>query len=112
MIATTMAIPAFELHPTLDADLRYDLGRIAEVTGDIDLARAQADTILQQQENHLLGIILAANVARASRDTAGLGALNRKLLSVQSAELARNLTEYALHKKDIDKALESARGGR
>jgi hypothetical protein len=112
LIAQTMAIPAFELHDSLDVDLRYDLGRIAEVSGEVALARAQADTILRQQPTHLLGLILSANVARIAGDSGAVRALQRRLLDSERAELARSLREYSLHKVDIDRALAEAKGGR
>jgi hypothetical protein len=107
--ARTMAIPAFEMHDTLDADLRYDLGRIAEVTGDVALAKAQADTILSEQPTHLLGLVLAGNLARASGDSTTLKSLNKRLLDAEKAELAMNKREYSLHQLDIDRALAAAR---
>ena len=110
-IARTMAIPAFELHDTLDADLRYDLGRIAEVSGETTIARAQSDSILREQPTHLLGLVLAVNLARAAGDSASLRALNRRLLAARESELALNRAEYALHKFDIDAALAAARRG-
>jgi hypothetical protein len=106
-----MAIPAFDLHDSLDADLRYDLGRIAEVTGVLDLAKAQADTILLQQPNHLLGLLLSARVARLAGDTAAARAFDKRLLSAEPTERARNLTEYQLHKTDLDRAIAEARRG-
>jgi hypothetical protein len=105
----SMAIPAFEAIGPLDTDARYDLGRIAEVSGNLDLAAAQADTILRGTQDHLLGIILSARVAEARGNTTRRNELERRLLSVQAAELAKNLNEYVMHKGDIDAALEAAR---
>jgi hypothetical protein len=110
--ALTMAIPAFDFHDSLDADLRYDLGRIAEVGGEVALARAQADTILREHPTHLLGLILAAGVARQAGDSAALSGLRRRLLDAERAEMARGLPEYERHKLEIERALADARAGR
>ena len=58
-----MAVQAFLLLRPLTADQRYDLGRIAEVVGETGLAKAQADSILRENPNHLLGLILEARLA-------------------------------------------------
>src|SRR4051812_32734628 len=65
-----MAIAAYGMLPTLDLDARYDLGRIGEVSGNVALARAQSDTILRANPNHLLGLILGAHAARLERRSA------------------------------------------
>ena len=105
----SMAIPVYESLGPLDTDGRYDLGRIAQVSGNLDIAQAQADSILQQSPDHLLALILAAAVADARGDNAGRLALERRLLAAESRELARGLEEYARHKLDIDNALAAAR---
>jgi hypothetical protein len=106
-----MAIPAFDLHDSLDLDLRYDLGRIAEVSGVTDIANAQADTILREVPDHLLGLTLATNLARARGDSAAVRSLNRRLLQAEKKELELNRPEYTLHRVDIERALAAARGG-
>jgi hypothetical protein len=113
-IATLMAIPAFELHDALDADLRYDLARIAEVTGALHIANAQTDTILAENANHLLGLGLAARLARLRGNSALADDLDRRLLAAERSELALGREEYRLHKSDVDSALARARlgGGR
>jgi hypothetical protein len=107
----TMAIQAFDLHDSLDLDLRYDLGRVAEVSGVLDIARAQADTILRQQPDHLLGLALAADVARKNGDSTAVRSLNRKLLDAEKKEMAAGREEYTRHKADVERALAAARGG-
>jgi hypothetical protein len=108
----SMAIPVYESLGPLDADGRYDLGRIALVSGSLDLARAQADSIIQQSATHLLGLILAAAVADALGDNAERARYERRLLAAEGAELARGLEEYSRHKPDIDAALAAARNRR
>ncbi len=103
-----MAITAYEMLSPLDADQRYDLGRIGEVVGALPMARAQADSILAGQPNHLLGLILAASVASLSGDSTSRRSFERRLLAAEPAERNRRLPEYARHKEDIDSALAGA----
>jgi hypothetical protein len=85
------------------------MGRIAEVAGALPIARAQADTILAADPSHLLGLILAISTARAAGDSAGVRTFEAKLLSSQSAELARNLPEYQRHEREIAAAVDAAK---
>jgi hypothetical protein len=104
-----MARAAYEMIGPLNLDQRYDLGRLGEVGGDMALARAQADTILKQRPTHLLGLILAAKVARVEKDEARARALDARLLAAEAAERSAALPEYLLHRNDIDTALAAAR---
>lgn len=105
----SMAIPVYESLGPLDADSRYDFGRVAQVSDNLDMAQAQADSILRQAPDHLLGLILSAAVADARGDNTRRAALERQLLAAESTELARGLDEYARHKSDIDAAIAAAR---
>ncbi len=104
-----MAINAYQMLPRLSADQRYDMGRVAEVAGALPLARAEADTILLENPNHLLGLILAGRVASLSGDTAARKRHESKFLAVEKTETAKKLREYELHQADIAKALADAR---
>ncbi|HEY9427558.1 MAG TPA: hypothetical protein VIR34_10430, partial [Gemmatimonadaceae bacterium] len=104
-----MGISAYQMLPEQDADSRYDMGRIAEAAGALPLARAQADSILASDPNHLLGLILAISTARAAGDSAGVQTFEAKLLSAQSSELARNLPEYQRHEREIAAAMDAAK---
>ncbi|MEO7104154.1 MAG: hypothetical protein ABI311_12235 [Gemmatimonadaceae bacterium] len=102
-----MAVQAYQMveseqgHP-LDADQRFDVGRIGEVAGALQIARAQADTILQQQPDHLLGLILAAQAAKLSGNTSAYTEYKSTFERVKKRELAKNLPEYKRHQADID----------
>ena len=102
-----MAVQAYQMveqeqgHP-LDADQRFDVGRIGEVAGALQIAKAQADTILQQHPDHLLGLLLAAQAAKLSGNTAALNQYKATFERVKVRELAKNLPEYKRHKADID----------
>lgn len=104
-----MAIGAYQRLDSLTLDHRYDLGSIAVVSGEMDLARAQADTILARSPNHLLGLILGISAARTARDTPRAQALERRLVAVAATERAKQLPEYEMHSREIDAALAAAR---
>ena len=100
-----MAVAAYGMIPAMNEDHRYDLGRIGEVSGDLALAKAQADTLLAATPNHLLGLILAGNVARRANDGAAARRYDQLLAAAATAEQSAGRREYLLHKVDIDQAL-------
>jgi hypothetical protein len=104
-----MAIQAYEMIGQLNLDQRYDLGRLGAVSGDQELAAAEADTILTQNPTHLLGLILAGNVARMRKDVAAERDFYDKLKAAAPAEQAKQLPEYAEHENDIKAALDAKR---
>ena len=104
-----MAVSAFERLGPLTPDQRYDLGRVGEVGGDVELARAQSDTILAQRPTHLLGLVLGASAARMAKDERRARTLDQRLLTAEAAERGTALPEYLLHKRDIDAAVAAAR---
>ena len=108
-IFAPMAIQAYEMIGNLDLDQRYDVGRIAAVAGDQDVARAQADTILAKHPNHLLGLILAGNAARMRNDVAAERRFHDQLVAAAPTERAKQLSEYATHENDITIALDAKR---
>ena len=107
-----MALDAYESLGTLTADQRYDLGRLGEVSGDAQLASAEADTILRQRPNHLLGLVLAIRAAKMRPDPSAASRYEQRLLQAEPAERRRQLPEYLLHENDIQAALEQARAGK
>jgi hypothetical protein len=108
-IFAPMAIMAYQALGQLDLDQHYDVGRIAAVSGDETLARAEADTILAQHPTHLLGLILAADAARMRKDSATARALEAKLVAAAPSERAKQLPEYVAHENDITIALDAKR---
>ena len=103
-----MAIEAYRMLSPMNADQRYDLGRIAEVAGALPLARAQADTILAENPTHLLGLILAARIAQLDKRTQDLQRFETSLVRAYDSESARKLPEYERHQADISSALADA----
>lgn len=104
-----MAISAYQMIPDPDADARFDMGRIAEVAGALPAAKSEADSILAKQPTHLLGLVLAMQVARASGDSAGAAAYHAKLRGAEKSEMAKKLPEYDRHIADIRDALAAKR---
>lgn len=105
----TMAFGALEALEPLDAHRRYDMGLVALVMGDQSRAKAQADSILAQNRNHLLGLSLAARVADARKDAAAAATFRRRLLAAEPTERVRALPEYTDHAADVKTAVERAR---
>jgi hypothetical protein len=104
-----MAITAYQLLSPLNIDQRYDMGRVGEVAGALPLAQAQADSILSENPNHLLGLILQSRLATLARDTIRLRSFERRLLAAERRELAAKREEYIRHQDDITSSLAQAR---
>jgi hypothetical protein len=104
-----MALTAYQMLSPMNADQRYDMGRIGEVAGALPLAKAQADTILRENPNHLLGLILEARLATLAGDTVRLHSYERRLIAAEKAETAKKREEYLRHQDDIANALQQAR---
>jgi hypothetical protein len=104
-----MAIQAYEMIGQLNLDQRYDLGRLGIVSGDQELARAQADTILAASPTHLLGLILAGSAAQLRNDVSAQRTYFDKLTASAVAEQAKQLPEYVEHENDIKAALAAKR---
>ena len=107
-----MALQAYAAIPDQDAHTRYDMARIAMVAGTLPVAQAQADTILRGDSTHLLGLILAADLARAANDMAKATKLEATLLAQLARERARNLPEYQAHDREITSVVERLQGKR
>ena len=104
-----MGIAAFEMLGNLDADSRYDLGMIGWASENAPLARAQSDTILRDNPNHLLGLILGARAAKLERRDADEKRFYQRLVAAEQAERATGRSEYLTHENDIVVALDEAR---
>jgi hypothetical protein len=100
-----MAMQAYSMLGALNADERYDLGRIAAVSGEETVARAQADSILVAQPQHLLGLLLAADAARIRGDRVAEANYLRRFAAAAPAEQAKQLPEYQQHVAEIDSRL-------
>jgi hypothetical protein len=102
-----MAIEAYAMLGPPDAHARYDVGMIGIVSGDLPLARAEADTILAGNKTHLLGLVLAMKAAGLRGDMAARAGYQRRLAAAAPIERTKKLKEYADHQADIDAALKA-----
>ena len=108
-----MAMASFEmLGADLDLDARYDYGRVASETDHLDVAAAQADTILLKSPNHLLGLALRARTAESRGDKTTASKTWKAFTAAKDAELAKKLPEYEWHAADIESATKLAAGGK
>lgn len=103
-----MALASHEMLENPTTDERYHFGRIAEVANSAEVAKAQADTILQQQGDHLLGLVLAARAARMTSNESAARRFDQRLLKALAAQLATQSEEYLQHRAEIDRAVADA----
>ena len=92
-----MALSAYQRVSPLDADARYHLGTLQLFAGAPEAARAQADTILATDPDHLFGLYTAAQAERALGQEDAARARYRRFLEVADAEIARQRPEYQAH---------------
>lgn len=105
----SMALQNYANMGPLDLDLRYDMGRVAEVAGRRDVVQAQADSILRENPTHLLGLVLATKGAALGNDAKGLTGFQQRLLAaIRAGERDRPIDEYKRHSADIDAAVAAA----
>ncbi len=97
-----MAISAYGMLDSVDIDARYDVAVIKLHVGDIDGARALADTMVRSAPGHLFGYMIRATVARFTGDSAGAKKAGATFLRNYAGELARGRPEYEKHKTSID----------
>lgn len=96
-----MAIQAYGMVPERDADLHYHLGELYRITGSVDAARAQADTILAADPRHLFGLFAAAQAEGERGNANAAKAMYQRFLDAYPAEVARNLPEYQEHSQGL-----------
>ena len=96
-----MAIQAYAQVPERDADLHYHLGELYRVTGDAAAARAQADTILAADPQHLFGLYGAARAEQQRGDQAAARGLFQRFLDAYAAQVTRDLPEYREHAQGL-----------
>jgi tetratricopeptide (TPR) repeat protein len=96
-----MAIQAYGMVPERNADLHYHLGELYRVTGDAASARAQADTILAADPEHLFGLYGAAQAEQARGNGDAAKAMYQRFLDAYAAQVARNLPEYREHQQGL-----------
>lgn len=99
-----MALQVYEQLRPWDAHRRYDVGTVALAAGMHGIARAQADSILLADPDHLLGLALLSRVGRASNRPADVARADAHFARIVEGEVrkAPEKPEYADHKADIE----------
>jgi hypothetical protein len=107
-----MAIAAYGMLDSVDVGARFDVAVIKLHVGDIDGARALADTMVRTAPTHLFGYMIRATVARFTGDSAGARIAGELFLRNYAGEIGHHRPEYATHASSIDafkRQLERAR---
>jgi hypothetical protein len=108
-----MALGAYGMLPSTNADLRFHAALIDLAIGDYPAALALADTILAQSPGHLFGYIVRGEAADRQNRLPELTRSYREFLSHYDAEVRAGRPEYDGHKPLLDsfrtRALASSR---
>lgn len=97
-----MALGAYEMLDSADADARYHAALLRVHNGDVQGSRALGDSILAAQPGHLLGYVVLGTAARWAKDEAGLAKAYRGFLAHYDAEMKANRREYTEHRTSIE----------
>lgn len=109
-----MAMSAYHMLDTVDADARYHAALIELHTGEVEGARALADSILRTEPGHLFGYVVRGTIARFQKDDRELKKTYADFLAHYAAEKAKGRPEYDEHPRALDellKAAQAANGG-
>ena len=98
---TPMALMAYAQLDTIDADARYHAALLKVHTGELDAAKALADTILTQTPGHLFGYVIRGTVARFRKDDKSLTRAYRDFLQHYDQETKLNRPEYGEHQTSL-----------
>ncbi|HET7042575.1 MAG TPA: hypothetical protein VFI13_11170, partial [Gemmatimonadales bacterium] len=96
-----MALQAYAMLDTVDADARFDAATIDLHIGDVAGATALADTLVKEHPAHLFGWMLKATVARFQQDTAATRAATAQFTRHYEAEMKARRPEYTTHQQAI-----------
>jgi hypothetical protein len=97
-----MALGAYEMLDSTDADARYHAALLRVHNGDVEGSRALGDSILAAQPGHLLGYVVLGTTARWRKDEAALAKAYREFLAHYDAEMKANRQEYGEHRASLD----------
>lgn len=109
---TPMALQAYEQLDSVDADARFHLATLKLHTGDAAGASAIADTLLQENPDHLFGYVIRGTVARWQKDEKGMAKAYADFLARYDKEIAANRVEYTDHKRMLDDFHQAATSAR
>lgn len=112
---TPMAITAYSMLDTVDADARYHLALLKAHTGDMAGPTALADTILANHPGHLFGYMIRGTVARYERNDPALQEAYKDFLAHYDSEIKSGRQEYGEHQRSVDEfhqqALQATKAG-
>jgi hypothetical protein len=106
-----MALGAYEMLDSVDADARYHAALLRVHGGDVEGSRALGDSILALQPGHLLGYVVLGTAAQWAKDDAELATAYREFLSHYEGEMRANRPEYAEHRASLDEFRRRAEAG-
>ena len=98
-----MALQAYEALGELDNDARFHVALMYLVASDIKKAREQLEAIRKSAPKHLLGIMLAYDIAERSGDKAGVVRAYKDFLAAYDSEMAAGREEYQHHHGSIQR---------
>jgi hypothetical protein len=97
-----MALGAYEMLDSVDADARYHAALLRVHNGDVAGSRALGDSILAAQPGHLLGYVVLGTASRWAKDDATLAKAYKEFLAHYDAEMKADRREYGEHRASID----------
>lgn len=110
-VLAPMALAAFEMLDSVDADTRYHAALIKLHMGDAAGAAALGDSILARDSSHLLGHVARGMAFRWQRDTARLPGVYAAFRRHAPGELKRGRPEYDEHRTILNEFLQAAENG-
>ena len=107
-----MAVAAYGMLDSVTVDARYHLAMLELHVGDMNAARAQADSIRRIDPEHLFSYVIAAAVARWQKDDRARDAAYREFLKRYDAQWATGKPEYLEHQSMLEEVKRAAGGGK
>lgn len=104
-----MALQTYEMLGPLDNDARYHIGLINAITGEIEAALAQADSLEIETAGHLFAPMLRTGVYQALGQNADVQRSYVVFLENYETEMARGRPEYQMHSLAVSNFLAEAR---
>ena len=97
-----MALGAYAMLDSLDADAQYHVGLLLAALGDHDGSVQMADTLQAVVPGHLLAITLRFSAAEARGDSSAMLRAYHQFLEYYEGEVAVDRFEYVAHRQTID----------
>lgn len=107
--ASRMAIEAYRMLEVEDADTRFHIGLLSEITHDQEAVLAQADSIEIESPEHLFAPLLRAWVYEQRDDSADVHEAYRQFLDRYQSEMSVIRPEYEAHWPLVERFRDEAR---